>query len=255
MHPLFSIITVTYNASATIDATLTSVASQSCRLFEYIVMDGKSGDDTVAKVEAAAIPEAIIVSEPDNGLYDAMNKAMLLARGDYLIFLNAGDSFTTPDTLQLIADVIMDNDYPGVVYGETHIVNGRREHLAPRHLSAPGRLTLDSFAEGMVVCHQAFIALRKLAGPYDLKYRFSADYDWCIRILQHSRRNVFVGQTIIDYLSEGVTTAHRRSSLKERFEIMCRYYGVWHTVLNHLRFIPRYLRRRKIEKKYNSQQP
>lgn len=250
MNPLFSIITVTFNASSTIDATLASVAGQTCRLFEYIVMDGLSSDDTIDKVTAAAIPEAKVVSEKDAGLYDAMNKAMAMATGDYLIFLNAGDSFTSAHTLQQIADVIMDNDYPGVVYGETRLVNARREYVADRHLRAPEQLTFESFSDGMLVCHQAFVALRKLCDPYDLKFKYSADYDWCIRVLQRSRRNVFVGTVIIDYLSEGLTTANRRASLMERFRIMSCYYGMWHTIVKHLRFIPRFIRRHRMEKRY-----
>lgn len=251
MNPLFSIITVTYNASSTIDATLKSVASQTCRLFEYIIVDGKSSDDTVEKARRSGIKEMIVISEKDNGLYDAMNKGMAIARGDYLIFLNAGDALTGDDTLARIADVIMDNDYPGIVYGQTRIVDSNRRFVADRHLTAPDILTLDSFADGMLVCHQAFIALRKLTSPYDLRYRYSADYDWCIKVLQRSRRNVSTNSVIIDYLNEGVTTANRRKSLMERFNIMCRYYGVWHTVVNHLRFLPRFLRRRKLEKQFS----
>ncbi len=96
----------------------------------------------------------------------------------------------------------------------------------------------------MVVCHQAFVALRKLAPLYDLRYRLSADYDWCIQCLQHSRKNVLVPEVLIDYLDEGVTTANHKASLKERFRIMCFYYGTIPTVIRHLGFLPRYLKRK-----------
>lgn len=251
MNPLFSIITVTWNAEQTLPVTLESVRSQTCGLYEYIIMDGLSTDRTVELAREAAIPGAKIVSEKDRGLYDAMNKAMAIATGDYLVFLNAGDTFSSPETLQEIADTIMDNDYPGIVYGQTRVVNSRREPLGERHLRAPERLTLESFAEGMVVCHQAFIVLRKITDSYDLRYRYSADYEWCIRCLQRSRRNAYVDGYIIDYLSEGVTTANRRKSLIERFKIMAKYYGTGRTILNHLKFIPRFLRRRKLEKKFS----
>ena len=249
MSPLFSIITVTYNAAETLPATLASVKEQSCKLYEYIVMDGVSKDNTVQLATDANIPNARIISSPDKGLYDAMNKAIDVATGEYLIFLNAGDAFHSPDTLQKIADVIMNHDFPGIVYGQTQLVNANRQRIGDRHLTAPEELTLKSFAEGMLVCHQAFIALRRIVGQYDLRYRFSADYEWCIRCLQHSRNNVYIPHTIIDYLSEGLTTANRKASLKERFKIMCYYYGTIPTVLRHLKFIPRFLKQRRIDKK------
>lgn len=241
-RPLFSIITVTYNAAATLPATLASVREQTCDLYEYIVMDGASKDNSVALALDAGIANAHIYSEPDKGLYDAMNKAMDKATGEYLIFLNAGDTFHSPGTLQEIADTIMDNDFPGIVYGQTQLVDSDRQRLGDRHLTAPETLTLKSFSNGMVVCHQAFIALRRIAGNYDLQYRFSADYDWCIRCLQHSRHNIYIDNTIIDYLSEGLTTANRRKSLRERFHIMCKYYGTLPTIMRHIAFIPRFIR-------------
>lgn len=249
MSPLFSIITVTYNAAETLPATLASVKEQSCKLYEYIVMDGVSKDNSVQLATDANITNARIISSPDKGLYDAMNKAIDVATGEYLIFLNAGDAFHSPDTLQKIADVIMNHDFPGIVYGQTQLVNANRQRIGDRHLTAPEELTLKSFAEGMLVCHQAFIALRRIVGHYDLRYRFSADYEWCIRCLQHSRNNVYIPHTIIDYLSEGLTTANRKASLKERFKIMCYYYGTIPTVLRHLKFIPRFLKQRRIDKK------
>lgn len=249
MSPLFSIITVTYNAASTLPATLASVKEQSCKLFEYIVMDGVSTDRTLKLAIDAGIEQSRIYSSPDSGIYDAMNKAMDIAKGEYLIFLNAGDRFHSPDTLQRLAELIMDNDFPGIVYGQTDLVDAEGRYIAPRHLTAPRVLTLKSFSEGMVVCHQAFVVLRKLAQPYDLKYRYSSDYEWCIRCLQRSRRNVCFDGVMIDYLNEGMTTANRRASLKERFWIMSYYYGFWPTLARHVRFIPRFFRHKAIESK------
>lgn len=242
MAPLFSIITVTYNAAKTLPATLRSIEEQTCKLYEFILMDGVSTDDTVGLAQEANIEDARIFSSYDTGLYDAMNKAMSVARGEYLIFLNAGDTFHTPETLDKIAKAAMDNDFPGIIYGQTQIVDSDRNRIADRHLTAPDNLTFDSFKEGMVVCHQAFIALRRVAGQYDLRYRFSADYEWCIRCLQKSKRNQIVDEIIIDYLNEGMTTSNRFASLRERFSIMSRYYGFFPTLFRHFRFLPRYLK-------------
>lgn len=245
MKPLFSIITVSYNAASTLPATLASVREQTCRLYEYILIDGASADNTVKLASESGIEPMTIISEKDKGIYDAMNKGLGIATGDYVIFLNAGDSFHNAHTLQLIADAIMDNDYPGIVYGQTQIVDSSRKRIGDRHLTAPVDLTLDSFKNGMVVCHQAFIVLRKLVDNYDTRYRFSADYEWCIRCLQRSQRNCYIDRILIDYLSEGVTTANHRASLLERFRIMSHYFGFFPTLFRHVGFFIRNLRRKK----------
>lgn len=241
VKPLFSIITVTYNAAETVGVTMRSVSSQTCRDYEHLIVDGVSKDGTLDIVESLKTPLTVIHSSADHGIYDAMNKGLGMARGEYVIFLNAGDRFHSPQTLRLIADTIHGNDFPGVVYGQTDMVDSEGHYLGPRHLTAPETLTLQSLASGMKVCHQAFVSLRRISPLYDTRWRFSADYEWCIRILQHSRKNVYTGATLIDYLSEGMTTRNRRASLKERFRIMCRYYGTLPTVLRHIGFIPRFL--------------
>lgn len=240
--PLFSIITVCFNASHTIGRTLQSVASQSCTDYEHIIVDGASRDNTLDIVNESGRPELRrVLSEPDKGLYDAMNKGIGMARGKYLIFLNAGDKFHDAGSLASVARVIAENDFPGVVYGQTNLVDDNGAYLAPRHLTAPAKLTFKSFATGMKVCHQAFVALRAIAPLYDTAWRYSADYEWCIRCLMHSRKNVYTGGVLIDYLSEGMTTANRRRSLVERFKIMCRYYGTVPTAVRHVGFVPRFL--------------
>jgi glycosyltransferase involved in cell wall biosynthesis len=240
---LFSIITVTYNAAGVIKPTLESVKEQSMDDYEMLVIDGASKDDTVAIAKSAGIADMVVVSEPDHGLYDAMNKGIRRAKGDYLIFLNAGDAFATASSLAEIA--CMSESLPGIIYGQTQIVNAERKVIGRRHLTAPKNLTADSFKRGMLVCHQAFIVRRDIAPQYDLKYRFSADYDWCIRCLKASPSNVYVGdEPIISYLNDGMTGDNHSASLHERFEIMCHNYGYIPTVLRHISFIPRYIRQK-----------
>lgn len=244
--PFFSIITVCYNAGDTILPTLRSVAEQSFSDFEHIIQDGASKDDTVSMVRQHGSAATRLESKPDKGLYHAMNEALDRATGDYVVFLNAGDSFHSADTLRMVHDAIAraPKPHPGVAYGQTILVDSARQLIGPRHLTAPDRLTFRSFADGMVVCHQAFFARRDLAPHYDTAYRFSADYDWCIRILQKSPQNLFIDAPLIDYLHEGITTANHKKSLRERFNIMCRYYGTVPTLFNHLRFLTRHLARK-----------
>ena len=244
-HPLFSIITVTYNAADTIAATMRSVAEQTCTLYEHIIVDGLSTDTTMVIANDESTPRTRIVSQKDRGIYDAMNNGLDIANGDYVIFLNAGDRFHSPQTLQQYADAITAHDFPGIVYGQTILVDAAGRALGPRHLDAPDTLTLDSMKEGMLVCHQAMAVLRRITVPYNIKYRYSADYEWLICCLQHSRENVRIPAVVCDYLSEGTTTAHHRASLRERFRIMAHYFGLPTAIWQHIKFLPRYLRRRR----------
>ncbi len=244
MNPLFSIITVTFNASSVIEPTLKSVYSQSFSDYEHLIIDGASSDDTVAKARNIGNDRIRIISEPDKGLYDAMNKSIDAANGKYLIFLNAGDSFTSPADLQRIADCAKSN--PDIIYGQTQLVNSVREIVGKRHLTAPAHLTASSFKHGMLVCHQAFVAKREIMPKYDLSYRFSADYDWCIKCLKASKANAYVGdEPIINFLTDGLTDKYHKASLNERFNIMAKNYGIISTIILHISFIPRFL----IEKK------
>lgn len=235
--PKFSIITVTYNAEATVEDTIQSVIAQTYRHIEYIVIDGASKDRTLSIVEKYRDSITHLVSEPDKGLYDAMNKGIRLATGDYLCFLNAGDSFHEDDTLQQVVHTLKGNELPDVLYGETALVDHEGHFLRMRRLSAPEVLTWKSFRQGMLVCHQAFFAKRSLVEDYDPAYRFSADFDWCIRVMKKARTLHNTHLLIIDYLQEGMTTQNRKASLKERFRIMAKHYGWVSTVAYHAWFV------------------
>lgn len=239
--PKFSVITVCYNAEATLEDTIQSVISQTYHHVEYIIVDGASKDRTMDIVNRYRDRIAVVVSEPDQGLYDAMNKGIRLATGDYLCFLNAGDSFHEDDTLQQMVHSIHSLQLPDVLYGETELVDHEGHFLRMRRLQAPEHLTWKSFRQGMLVCHQAFFPRRDLVMPYDLRYRFSADFDWCIKIMKKSKVLHNTHLTLIDYLAEGMTTRNHQASLKERFLIMARHYGWASTVAHHAWFALRLL--------------
>ncbi len=237
--PKFSVITVTYNAEKVLENTILSVATQTYHHIEYIIIDGASKDGTMEIVEKYRDKIHTVVSEPDKGLYDAMNKGIQRATGDYLCFLNAGDCFHEADTLQLMAHSIRGNELPDVLYGQTALVDAQGHFVRMRRLTAPEVLTWKSFKQGMLVCHQAFFAKRSLAGPYDLRYRFSADFDWCIRVMKKAKVLHNTHLTLIDYLEEGMTTQNRKASLRERFRIMARHYGWIGTTAHHAWFVVR----------------
>ena len=240
-HPKFSIITVTYNAEKVLEDTIQSVIFQTYRNVEYIIVDGASKDHTLDIVNKYHNRINKVISEPDKGLYDAMNKGIQLATGDYLCFLNAGDKFHDSETLQKIVHTLKGQELPDVIYGETAIVDEEGHFLHMRRLSTPAHLNWKSFKQGMLVCHQAFFANRKLAinHLYDLQYRFSADFDWCIRIMKKAKCLHNTRLTLIDYLNEGMTTKNHKASLKERFCIMAKHYGLISTILHHGWFVIR----------------
>ena len=240
LTPKFSVITVCYNAQATIEDTIQSVIAQTYHHVEYIIVDGASKDRTLSIINRYRDRIATVVSEPDKGLYDAMNKGIRLATGDYVCFLNAGDSFHEDDTLQQMVHTLRElTELPDVLYGETELVDAEGHFVRMRRLQAPEHLTWRSFRHGMLVCHQAFFAKRTLAEPYDLSYRFSADFDWCIRIMKKSKVLHNTHLTLIEYLEEGMTTRNHKASLHERFRIMTKHYGWLSTVVHHAWFVVR----------------
>mgnify|MGYP007069808708 CR=1 FL=1 len=125
---------------------------------------------------------------------------------------------------------ISGNELPDVLYGETELVDKEGHFIRMRRLAAPEVLTWRSFKQGMLVCHQAFFAKASLVEPYDLQYRFSADFDWCIRVMKkHGPCTIPISPSSTIW-EEGMTTQNRQASLRERFRIMARHYGLMSTV-------------------------
>ena len=236
MTPRITIITVCYNAEQTIPRTLRSIQAQTYSNIEYLVIDGASKDGTLELVQKLA-PRANVFSEPDKGIYDAMNKGLKHATGEYIWYVNAGDALPSPSTVEDLVSLACVDHLPDVIYGDTRLIDDKEQDLGLRRLRPPRELTWQSFRSGMLVCHQAFIAKRSLTPTFDLRYRFSADVDWCIRILKEAKDCFFLPYPIALYLSEGTTTANHRASLLERFDVMRRHYGLLPTLLQHLRFL------------------
>ncbi len=244
---LITLVTVTYNAETTLERTLKSVEMQSFKDFEHIIMDGASKDRTIAIAEEYKQRnkecEIVITSEPDKGLYDAMNKAIDKARGKYVCFLNAGDKLHEADTLAKVAQ--MDTVHPnaGVIFGDTDIVDEHGAFISHRRLHPKEIMTWKDFRHGMLICHQAFYARKEIITHYNLAYRFSADFDWCVRTMKKAATQslplVNSHSILVDYLSEGMTTANHKASLRERFNIMCKHYGTLPTIMMHLWFVVR----------------
>ena len=258
----FTVVTITYNAEAVLGRTLDSVLSQSYADVEHLIIDGASTDGTLVLTEAYKRQsdeserghQVIIKSEPDHGIYDAMNKGLTQASGDYIVFMNAGDPFPEADTLEQVVHrcrlaELPTAELPGVLYGQTDIVDAAGRFVRHRRLQAPEHLSWRSFRQGMVVCPQAFYARTDIAKclQYDTRYRFSADVDWCIRVMRETERMAlplyYIGIVVANYLEEGQTTKNHKASLRERYLVMQRHYGVVQTFLLHCWFAVRALLR------------
>lgn len=236
-----SIITVTYNAESTLTRTLESVRMQSYPHIEVVLVDGASTDGTLRIADDYQDVITTLISEKDKGIYDAMNKGIAAARGEYLLFLNAGDKLHDTHALSRLAAVALDSHTPDILYSDTAIVDNEGTFLHLREKRPPAILRSGSFKDGMVVCHQAFVVKRLLTVPYDLSYRLSSDFDWCIRMMhiveKRGGQMVLVPGVLIDYLHEGMTTQNHKASLKERFAIMKKHYGLCTTIVKHIGFV------------------
>ena len=231
--PFVSIITVVYNAKHALESTIKSILSQTNSSYEYIVIDGGSTDGTVDVIKNHKQHIAYWISERDNGLYDAMNKALYVARGKYVWFMNAGDLIYDKEVIENITKLYtVDAD---VFYGETVMIDSDGTVLGDRRLKAPETLSYKSLAMGMVVCHQSFIAKRDCCDYYNTDYKIAADIEWMINTLKHSKKMVNTHQYITRFKDDGLSKKNIKRSLTERFKIMIHHYGIVTTLFNHVR--------------------
>ena len=228
--PVLSVITIVYNNVKDIERTMSSVLRQTYPGIEYIVADGLSNDCTLDIISKYKDRIAKFTSEKDEGIYDAMNKGLALATGDYVIFMNSGDEFFDADTVAAVFASANDAD---IYYGETEMINEHGQSLGQRRHKAPEQFTWKDFNLGMSISHQAIYIKRALIEPYDRRYQLSADIDWIIRAAKKAKKIVNVNRYVAKYLVGGMSKTKHRQSLAERFDIMKRHYGLVPTIFNH----------------------
>jgi glycosyltransferase involved in cell wall biosynthesis len=229
-NPVLSVITIVYNNVRDIERTMLSVINQRYVPVEYIIVDGLSTDGTLDVIAKYRVKVSKLISEKDKGIYDAMNKGLAAATGDYVIFMNSGDEFYDNET---VARVFLTRPDADIYYGETEMINSRLESLGCRRHKAPDNFTWRSFKYGMSVSHQAIYIRRNITEPYDTRYQLSADIDWIIRAARKAQSIVKVEGYVAKYLVGGMSKARHKQSLKERFDIMKHYYGLIPTLFNH----------------------
>ncbi len=214
--PVISVVTVCRNAKPVIEATIRSVVAQDYPRVEYVVIDGASTDGTLAIIRGYRADIAVLRSEPDTGIYDAMNKGAALATGDWVIFMNAGDAFHSPHALTAIRALLEgDSD---VICGATEKVHeddveARRFHVAPG--------SLDTLWRSMPTSHQAILVRRELQQRYrfDDSYRWCADHDLLLRLYRDGKRFVTTNQPLCIFDSSGGMARDPMLYIRERWRL------------------------------------
>jgi glycosyltransferase involved in cell wall biosynthesis len=203
----FSVITPTLNPGPKLEATINSVLSQNEELFEYIIVDGGSTDETLNVIRKYG-KRIKCVSKKDRGVYDAMNKGIKMARGDYLYFLGAGDHLRE-NILEKVEKELPDEPLT-FVYGNVYVVNIKSEYL--------GEFDDDKLAK-LNICHQAIFYERtifEVIGKYDLRYRLLADYAFNLKCFADQRiRRLYVDEVIADFEGGGISTGTDMNFIKD----------------------------------------
>ena len=245
MSAKISIITITFQAEAYIQRTLDSVHAQGHRdQFEYIIVDGNSRDQTMSLIQNASIKPDVLISEVDQGIYDAMNKGLAKAKGEYVMFMNAGDEFASDDTLKTILNHLSKNQ--DVLYSDANFVDlkgnfmGKRSEATPHQL--PQNLTWRDFKFGMLICHQSFICKKSIAPFFSLEYQLSSDIDWEIQCLKAANKISYMPEPICNYLMGGASVKNLKRSWLERFQVLSKHFGLVQTIMNHITIIFRGIR-------------
>lgn len=208
-----SVVTVCYNVEDILEDTIKSVVSQTYDDVEYIIIDGASKDGTIDIIKKYSDKIAYWISEPDKGIYDAMNKGILAATGDYIIFMNAGDKFVDTGVLDKVS-VYLNGD--AVVTGRWRrcYANGSKKNGLPANLSR--------FETDMPICHQAtFVNLQyHKKNLFDTSYRFSADYKFFYNAWRKGERFSIIDVLVSDFIvDQGVSTANISDSILEREKV------------------------------------
>ena len=235
---LLSIITITYNAEQYLERTIQSIVNQSDQNFEYIIIDGKSKDGTLQIASTYKNRVNKLISEPDKGLYDAMNKGLKNASGDFVWFMNAGDEINDKDAVKRIFQSVTSNT--DVLYGDTFFVDndgniqGLRSEITPHRL--PIDLKWQDMKLGMLVCHQAFIA-RKSIAPFYMENNLSADVDWEIECLKKAKEVKYLDFVVAKYLIGGISNKQLKRSLLDRYEVLKKHFGLIEAISAHVQIL------------------
>jgi len=233
--PLFSFIIPTFNSGGTLQNTLGSLSLQRCRNFEVIIVDGASTDNTLNLVERFSQSEKdigiIVISEIDNGIYDAMNKGIKLSSGKYIYFLGSDDRLYDETTLEKVSLFIDEHPGADIVYGDIVFTGDKTGNASKREGAIRNRIAylkiLDKIGVflRLNISHQAMFARREiLTDGFSLRYRLAADYDWYLKQKEEGRRFKHTGENIACFNVSGASS-DLKPLVSEISVISARHFG------------------------------
>ena len=215
MHPKISIITVCFNAKDCIEETILSVINQSYPNIEYIIIDGGSSDGTVDIINKYNTKITYWISEPDKGIYDAMNKGINIASGKWINFMNAGDTFCETTTVESCINFLRKKECIDVLYGNTILNYKNEKYLSyPHNLSLINRIT--------IFCHQSCFIKNSILKKnlFDIKYKIVADYNQIRNLYNKGCLFKYINIPICNYEAEnGISSQNITQRMKEYAKI------------------------------------
>lgn len=211
LSPRVTVITVTYNAGPLLTRTLDNLRRQQYAQMEVIVVDGQSADGTVDIIRQSGDIVNRWVSEPDGGIYDAMNKGVRMATGEWIVFMNAGDTFAADDVLSRVFSDEWPTDMADIIYGD--VMKDGQVKTAPDTYRLYHR---------MLFCHQSAIVRRSQLTDtsFDTRHRLSADHKFFITRYRRGARFLHVGLPVADFDTGGVSNSHRSAGLADNIRVM-----------------------------------
>jgi glycosyltransferase involved in cell wall biosynthesis len=213
-NPLISIITVVYNGASTLEQTILSVINQTYKNIEYIIIDGGSTDGTIDIIKKYEKHLACWVSEPDEGIYDAMNKGIDKATGEWIGLLNSGDVYTQ-DVLHIISQEVTNNPDIELFFGNMKIIHNKK-YLRDEIFNG----IID--CKMMNICHPTVFVKRdiySIYGVFDKKFPIAADYDILLRFYKKHVKFKYLNIFITIFSIGGISSILSLKILKERFLI------------------------------------
>lgn len=213
-----SIVTIVKNDSAGLEKTVKSVTAQTFQDYEFIIIDGASNDGTPDVINTFKQHFRKVISEPDNGIYDAMNKGIASASGEYIIFMNAGDVFASPEVLELVFSSVKGR--PDVIYGDYLVDYGYTTRLLHG-------IPAEKIWQGMLTSHQSTLVRTELmrSYPFDLNLKIGADFGTLYKLAVKGCRFLYTPVTIAVIEPGGVSDRKRIQVYREHLQTVRRYCG------------------------------
>lgn len=229
-EPLMSVITVVYNGAPHIERAIESVLMQCYSNLEFIIIDGCSSDGTVEIIKSYGNKIDYWVSEPDNGIYDAMNKGIVFSKGDLIGFLNSDDYYEPESIIEVIA-AYNNTGCRAIFFGNSFVA---QEDLGIRYLA----MAKPTLWRGLGFKHQAMFVHRdiyKRFGLYNIAYRIAADYDFVLNAVLRGARLIYINKNLVNYSNTGISGINRMETMNEIRVIGMRHYGFFS--LRHFGFL------------------